>query len=259
MVQEVAAVDSLYRYTVKGLSPEPLEGIDLVAGDGVPFDRLYALALADTVFDLEFPTAQPKTRFLMLLRDESLASVKTRFDPETHTLTVVQDGSVLLSEPMETPEGRSAIETFFEALVKPAGGRPRLVSLPPARFTDVSVISPVLMNSISIINLASVRDLAERIGTSINPLRFRANIYIEGLVPWAEFDWIGREIAIGSVRFKPNRRTKRCGATEVNPDTAERDLRIPMLLRDHLGHVDCGIYAEVLSDGRIVPGSTVQA
>ena len=114
------------------------------------------------------------------------------------------------------------------------------------------------MNSISIINLASVRDLAERIGVTINPLRFRANIYIDGLAPWAEFDWIGQEIAIGPVRFKPNRKTKRCGATEVNPETAKRDLRVPMLLRDHLGHVDCGIYAEVLSNGRIVSGSTVQ-
>jgi uncharacterized protein len=259
MVEKMATVDRLYRYTVKGLSPEPLEEIDLVAGEGVPFDRLYALALADTVFDMEFPTAQPKTRFLMLLRDESLATVKTRFDPQTETFTVVRDGTVVLSEKLKTPEGRLAVERFFEDLVQPASGRPRLVSLPPARFTDVSVVSPALMNSISIINLASVRDLADRVGAPINPLRYRANIYLDGLAPWTEFEWIDREIAIGPVRLKPNRKTKRCGATEVNPDTGQRDLPVPALLKKHLGHIDCGIYAEVLSDGRIVPGSSVLA
>lgn len=259
MGDERGAVAGLYRYPVKGLSPEPLEAIDLVAGQGVPFDRLYALALADTGFDMEFPTAQPKSRFLMLMRDEALASVSTQFDPETHSLAIARGGEFALSERLDTPEGRSRVEVFFETLARPEGGRPRVVSLPPARFTDVAVVSPLLMNSISIINLASVRDLAGRIGAPVNPLRFRANVYLDGLKPWSEFDWIDREIAIGPVRFRPNLRTKRCAATEVNPDTAERDLQVPALLRRNFGHFDCGIYAEVVSDGRIALGAAVQA
>jgi hypothetical protein len=91
----------------------------------------------------------------------------------------------------------------------------------------------------------------------VDPRRFRGNILFDGLPAWAEFGWIGREIRIGTARLKVFERIQRCAATNVNPDTAERDMNIPLTLRKGFGHLDLGVYAEVIADGEVKPGDEV--
>ena len=54
------------------------------------------------------------------------------------------------------------------------------------------------------------------------------------------------------------KRIVRCAATNVDPDTALRDLNIPQTLMRHLDHADCGIYAEVVSGGEIAPEDGIE-
>ena len=68
-------VKALYRYPVKGLSAEPTVSLEMRAGEGIPFDRAFALALASTTFDEERPAPLAKTYFLMLMRNEALAAL----------------------------------------------------------------------------------------------------------------------------------------------------------------------------------------
>ena len=113
-------------------------------------------------------------------------------------------------------------------------------------------------NLISLINLATVRSLEAQWGYEIDPLRFRANIYVDDFKPWHEFDWIGADLHIGGVAFRVDRRNGRCGATNVNPVTGRRDLDIPGSLRAAFGHKDIGIYAAQRSrssDGQSQPGA----
>ncbi|MEQ4598478.1 MAG: MOSC domain-containing protein, partial [Methylobacteriaceae bacterium] len=201
------------------------------------------------------PEPLDKGYFLMLRSNEVLAALATRFDPETGQLTITRDGATLLSEDLTRPEGREAVERFFEAYVGPAAkGRPRLVRAADHKFTDGSVISPAFMRAVSLINLASVRALEERTGGAIHPLRFRANIYVDGLEPWAEMDWVGREVTVAGLRLRGLARTPRCAAVDVNPETARRDTNLPKALKRHFDHVDLGIYLEVLSDGAVAVG-----
>src|SRR4029079_18411298 len=89
---------------------------------------------------------------------------------------------------------------------------------------------------------------------AVHPLRFRANLYVEGWPAWHEFDLLDRTLAIGYVRLNVVQRIVRCAAVNVDPGTAERDLVIPQALQRRLGHGDCGIYAEVTTGGRIAGG-----
>ena len=120
----------------------------------------------------------------------------------------------------------------------------------------MSVVSTELMNAVSIINLDSVEAFSKTIGHAIDPKRFRGNIHISGLTPFAELETVGQEIAIGSARLKVVMRTKRCPATKVNLSTGERDLDTPALIHEHYGHKDMGIYAEVIEGGSVSPGDT---
>jgi GntR family transcriptional regulator/MocR family aminotransferase len=110
---------------------------------------------------------------------------------------------------------------------------------------------------LSLINLATIRSLEEQWGFEIDPLRFRANIYIDGAEPWSEFGWVGRDIAIDDAILRVDRRNGRCGATNVNPVTGRRDLDLPGSLRTAFGHKDLGVYLITRKAGSVRAGSSV--
>jgi uncharacterized protein YcbX len=130
-------------------------------------------------------------------------------------------------------------------------GAPRIVSAPGHSFSDVSA------KCLHVINLASVRELERIAGRPIAPGRFRANLHLEGLEPWAEFGWLHKEIGIGPARLSVFARTQRCEATNVDPVSGARDMGIPALLTRTWGHSDFGIYAKVVDGGEIAVGAPV--
>lgn len=253
-----AHVANLYRYPIKGLSPQNETSLEVVIGEGLPADRRFALALGSTIFDPAAPEPLDKGFFLMLRRDERLAALKTRYDENTGRLSIVKANGSIFESDLGTVAGREATEHFFHIYLGEAcDDRPRLIEADGHKFTDISVISPDMMRAVSVINLASVRDLARRYGMPLDPLRFRANIYIDGVAPWDELGWVGREIRLGSTRFRGVLRTKRCAAVDVDPTTGVRDTHLPKALVKTYGHPDCGVYLEVLQGGWINAGDEV--
>jgi uncharacterized protein len=252
-MSQPARLHAIYRYPVKGLSPQPLARTRLEPGQTVPGDRRYAVENGPSGFDPAAPSYLPKTRFLMLMRNERLAQLRTQFDDATTTLAVREGGREVARGDLATPHGRAAIEEFFAAFeADELRGRPKVLEAAGHSFSDVS------RKVVSIINLASLAETESAIGASLDPLRFRANLYVTGWPAWHEFDLLGREIAIGaSVRVKVVKRILRCAATNVDPDTGLRDLDVPRTLDETFGHRDCGVYAEVRSGGEITVGDAV--
>ena len=251
-------IDSLWRYPIKGLSAESLPFVDLVKGYGFSFDRGYAVTDGSFLFDERRPEPMPKTRFLMLAKYERLALLKTRLDHETRELTVTE-GDVMRSFRLGESNGRAALAKFLtDFLDVPLPEPAEVVHATGHQFTDVSLHSTELMRSISLINLATVRDLQRHTGRALDPLRFRANLYFDGTEAWSELDWLGKHLRCGDVLLRVVRRTNRCPATSVNPDNGTRDINLPVAIRKYRNHGDCGVYAEVLADGRLQPGSTIE-
>ena len=245
-------VGALYRYPVKGMTPEPLERVTLEPGKTLPFDRAYAVENGPGRFDPEAPRHLPKITFLMLMRDERLATLKTRFDDATETLTILRDGKQVARGQLTTQLGRQLIEQFIAAYMKSElRGAPKIVSAPGHSFSDVSA------KCVHIVNLASVRELERTLGRPVDPLRFRANLYLEGVEPWAEFKWLDKEIGIGPAKLAVYARTGRCEATNVDPATGARDMAIPAHLQRTWGHDDFGMYAKVVAGGDIGLGAPV--
>lgn len=248
----MATVASIYRYPVKGLSPEPLTETVLEKGGTVPWDRAFAIENGPSGFDPDAPRYFPKTRFLMLMRNERLAALRTRFDPASMTLTVRRGDAVVTEGRLDTAEGRQVIEAFFaDYEADELRGPPRILTAPGFSFSDVS------KKVVSLINVETTRAMGREFGASIDPLRFRGNLVVEGLPAWEEFDWMGRQITAGGVRFRPVKRIVRCAATNVDPETGVRDMTIPVSLLQAYGHADCGIYLEVIAGGTLRAGDTI--
>ncbi len=242
MTSATAHLDSIFRYPVKGLAPERLPAVDLVAGETIPGDRLYAIENGPSGFDPAVPAYFPKTQFLMLMRNERLAALKTRFDFAGHTLVITQDGVEVARASLREASGRAAIEAFFARYsADELRGPPRVLTAPGHSFS----------------NLASVADLSRIIGRPVDSMRFRGNLLVAGWPAWREFDLIDRTLAIGAVRLKVVKRIVRCAATNVDPATAARDMNIPKALMEAFGHADCGVYADVVGDGTITAGDAM--
>lgn len=249
----MTAIEAIYRYPVKSLSPEAVDRTQLRPDDGLPLDRAFALAHGSTEFDPANPRHLSKRKFLNLMQNEKLATLTTRFDEASRELTVIRDGKQVARGRVDLPVGRRLIEQFFAAyMADDLRGSPRLVQAPGHSFADVPI------KCLSLINLASVRDLERIAGVNIDPLRFRGNLYVDTGTPWAEFGWCGREIVVsgaeGPVRLEGLERIERCAAIDVDPASGARDLHLPKALQRGYGHVDMGVYAKVVTGGVIAVG-----
>jgi MOSC domain-containing protein len=244
---------SLYRYPVKGLSPEPLESVDLETGGYFPCDRLFAFENGPSGFDAASPEHQPKIKFLMLMKNGALAGLATRYDDESGALTVSRDGREAVRASLRSAEGRAAVESFLaDYLGAEIRGPVRLLEAPLGfRFTDSK------SGFLSLINLASVAAIEAAQGARVDPLRFRGNLYVEGAEPWAETEWPGRRLRIGGATLAVLKATDRCAATGVEPGTGKRDMDVVQTIRQNFGHVDCGVYARIEKGGRVNRGDAL--
>jgi uncharacterized protein YcbX len=252
-VHESGRVAALYRYPVKGLSAERLPTAVLGIGETFPADRAFALENGPSGFDLAAPAWQPKIKFLCLMKNAKIAALSTRYDDVSAKLIVAKDGRTLLEASLHDATGRAAIERFFQDYMgSEARGPVRVLEAPGHSFSDVA------RKVISIINLESVRALESSVGRKVHPLRFRGNLYVEGWPAWAEVGLVGRDLEIGSARLRVVKMIQRCAATEVDPETAARDIDVPDALYRLTGEDDCGIYAEATKAGRIAEGDPIK-
>jgi uncharacterized protein YcbX len=252
MKERRVRVEHIYRYPVKGLTAEALGEVHLDPGEPLPGDRKFALAQGDAPFDEASPSWLQKHHFAMQMRNERLALLHAAWDDRRELLMIHPPEGQALTASTATAEGRGAIAAFLaDFLGAEARGRPRFVTAPGHSFSDHRD------KVVSLINLASLAALEQAMGRSLDPLRFRANIYFSGLPAWGEFDWLGRRIELGGATLTITRRIPRCAATEVNPMTGVRDCDPVAALRDRFGHPDLGVYGRVEEGGRVAVGDAI--
>ena len=249
-------VASICRHPVKGLTPEQLSSVRLEAGAYFPHDRLYAIEVGPSGFDPENPKHISKQRFTVLARFPALARIKTRLDDATGTFHLGDAHGFGVETRLHTEEGRATVERFLQAFLgEEAPGKLRVLESPQGyRFMDHP------QGYISVMNLASVRAVEQAIGQPVDPLRFRANIYVDGLKPWAEDEWIvGQRMQLGAAGLAMFKPIVRCVATHVNLDTGERDIDMVGQLREHFGRDTLGNYFSIIKDGAVKAGDVFSA
>lgn len=246
-------ITSLERHPVKGFTPEKVLAVGLAEGAGMPFDRQWAVEDGPSGFNPDAPAFVSKMKFTVLAKIPSVAGLCTRYDEETGRFHVsAPDGAVGVYD-LSQAQGRAGLAAFLSAaLAGLVHGPLKVVEGPGShRFTDHPE------GAISLVNLASVRDLEEKLGASVDPQRFRANIYIDGWPAWAEADLAGAHVLAGGAVLEGFKPIVRCAATHVNPKTAVRDLDVVRGLYDAYGHMNFGLYLKVRSGGKVAVGDPV--
>ena len=240
-----AQINAIYRYPVKGLSPESLDKVTLIANQIIPNDRRFAIAHGSTDFP-DGPCWLSKMHFLMLAKNPKLAQLVSHFDDDTEILTLERNGKRVSRGKLTDLTGCMLLEQFLVSFLgTESRGIPKIVENRKTAFTDIPD------QQISLINLASVKDLERVVRKPVDPMRFRGNLYIEGLAAWEENNWIGKEIQVGEITLEIASPIGRCSATNVNLETAEVDMNIPKSLQSGYRHRNMGVYAVVKNTGEI--------
>lgn len=239
-------VTGLWRHPIKGIGAEALETATLVAGRPLPGDRAWALLTGNNV---DTGAWQPCSRFARGCYGPELMAITAESSGDTVHLSHPVAGRIAIAP---AQDGQRLVEwlTPLWPSERPALGQ--LIAAPEEGMSDANYAC------LSILNTASLAALSEACGQTLDPRRFRGNLWIEGPPPFAELDWVGRRLRIGKAELDVVERIDRCRATQVNPDTGKEDCETLRTLRKVWGHIDFGIKARVVTGGEVSAGAQVE-
>lgn len=242
-----ATLAQIWRFPIKSHGRERLASVQLQAGQALPWDRHWAVAHEES--DADGSAWAACQNFSRVSKAPSLAAISAQLDEATGTLTLSHPDRPDL---VFRPDDESQVLIDWAGPMIPRGrAQSARVIKGPVGFTDSD------FPSVTLCNLASHRAVEQRIGSDLSIHRWRGNLWLDGLPPWEEFDWMGREVQIGEAVLVPRERTDRCLATHANPDTGARDTDILRTL-DSWGHRDFSVRAEVIRSGMIRDGDKVR-
>jgi hypothetical protein len=228
------AVVALYRYPVKGFTPEVCNTLTVLSEGRIAGDRVLAFRFANS----RLPDAawSRKHECVVLMNTPGLARLDLRFDHRALRLRISLEAAVLADAALDDGGRKrlsAALEHYVLALAEnPLSGHPERL---PLKLIGDGATPRYQDNEGGQATLHSRESLAVVAAAAGNPdlseIRFRSNIVVEGVNAWEEQRWLGRAIRIGQVEFDVVRPKTRCLATHANPRTGKRDLPLmPVLM-----------------------------
>jgi uncharacterized protein len=236
------------RHPIKGHGRETLASVRLSAGACLPYDRHWAVAHEAAKLTGGWV---PCANFARGAKAPTLMAVTSTLDEATGTIALRHPDRPDLRFRPDDPTDLPAFLDWITPLSPPDRARPAQIVSVGRGMTDSD------FPSVSILSLASLADLSARMGHDLSIHRWRGNLWLDGLEPWAEWGWIGRTLRIGEAEFKIEERITRCRATSADPDTGVIDADTLGALDAAYGHQDFGLYATVTKGGLIATGDKV--
>lgn len=248
----MGTVAEIWRHPIKSHGRERIEAVALSEGQAMPWDRRWAVTRAGSKFDPAFPRWTSCSEFSIGAKSPALQAVTCVTDEAAGVLTLSHpDAGTIVVNP-DLAEDAERFVAWVAGLVDDNRPQPQSIARAPVAMTDTDY------QSISLINLASHRAIEDYMATELSPLRWRGNLLLEGLEPWAEHEWVGKRLRIGGVELMVEERIRRCNATMANPLTGLKDANTLSALRDGFGHQDCGVYVSVTKSGAVRKGDKIE-
>jgi uncharacterized protein len=248
----VARVAHLWRHPIKGHGVEAVAATVLEAGRTMPWDRVWAIAHEAARIAPDAPGWAPCANFGRGAKSPALMAIRAATDEATGRITLSHPDAAPITVDPDDPSDRARLVAWVTPLSDPGRAQPAFVTRAGVGLTDSD------FPSVSILNLASLRALSQRVGRPLAMERFRGNVWIDGLAPWQEWEWLGREIRLGGATLTVRERIGRCKATTVDPATGRPDADTLGALEAGWGHRDFGVYAEVTAGGPVAVGDPVE-
>ena len=247
----MAHVTDIFRHPLKSHGREALKQVLLSKGKTMPWDRCWAVAHDASTADGS--AWVPCVNFSRGSKVPSLMAIEAKLDEAVQTLTLSHPNRKNFTFQPDDERQLSGFLAWVKPLM-PAGRAQsaRIIRVPERGSTDTDY------PSVSINSHASLRTLSNSMGVPLSPLRWRGNIWLDDLEPWAEHNWLNQRFRIGTVVFEGIEPIVRCLATTANPETGERDADTLGALNNGWNHQNFGLYARVIESGEILIKDTLE-
>jgi hypothetical protein len=242
-------VSSIHFSPIKSLSFQSINTAIIKKDVGFEEDRIFAFSraidipLANTIE--KDPSERELIHFLTLKNTPALNKYDFKF--ENGMISIFESNKQISTHPIEDKE---AISKEISKLEPNLPGPIYFLKNELFPFYDTTNRSHV-SNTISLINLNSIKDFNQKINKEIEFERFRGNIYIKDLEAFEERNWINKTIKINEAEFKVLKHIPRCSATNLKVNSDQTDINLPNELKKVYGHMDMGIYLYPLNNGKI--------
>ena len=243
---------NIWRHPLKSHGREELNYADLTIGQAMPWDRHWGVLHDSSNKESDNEGWMSCLNFSRGSKAPELMAINAKFDEYSQELTLSHPkiGNFKF-QPNNIGDQKKFLEWVIPICPKDRALPAGIYELPKRGLTDTPYAS------ISLNNLSSNREVGRILGCEISPLRWRGNLWFDGLVPWEEFEWIGMDLRIGTVELHVKERIERCLATTANPNTGVRDADTLKALNSR-GHQDFGVYAVVTKTGRVALGDKLE-
>ena len=252
-------ISSINYCPVKSLSFQNINSCEIRKDLGITNDRIFAFSRIINFEKAQSVEKNPNERNLnnfLTLKNSPILN-KYNFNYKDNKLTLTLDGKELMSISPDEIEQRSLLTNKLVDLEKSLNKPISLLKNKEFPFYDTSH-SDKVFNSISLINLNSIKDFEKQINEKVEFQRFRGNFYTEGIEAWEEHNWIGKTIKINNVSFKVERNIPRCVAINLKPKTDDNRLNLLQSLKKTYNHFNMGIYLRALNDGKVEIANTIE-
>ena len=254
----VCSISSIYYCPVKSLSFLNSKKIINKKKLGILDDRIFAFTrnidFEKSKLIEKYPKERKLNNFLTLKNTPVLN--KYQFIYKNNDLTLFKDNKIIISIPSNDSDKYKFVCDKLIQLEKSLSNPIFLLKNELYPFFDTTH-SSTISNTISLININSINDLKNKIGQSIEFERFRGNLYVDGIYPWEERNWINKTIKINNTLFKVQKHISRCSATNLQPNTDNVTINLPMTLKKYYDHFDLGVYLTAIEDGEINIGDPI--
>lgn len=248
-----AYLAEIWRHPIKSCGRETLTRVLLTENRTLPWDRRWAIAHEASQYDPEHPEWVACANFARAAKSPAMQAITARCNLAYGTVTLSHPKLPDLTiDPDNPADGATLIQWIMPISAGNRALPANVVRNGLRGMTDTD------FPSISIVNLGSHREVEDRLGRIVSPLRWRANLILDGLDPWTERDWVGKRIRVGLAELEVRENITRCLATSTSVSTGERDTDTLGALEAGWGHQEFGLYAVVTKTGDINQADKVE-
>jgi len=252
-------ISSIHYCPVKSISFQSIQSCNITKNIGIANDRIFAFSRSVDLEKAKLIEKNPNERKLnnfLTLKNTPVLN-KYNFNYKDNNLTLKHNDKEIITILANDLEQRSLLSKKLmdleNSLIKPI----TLLKNSEFPFFDTTN-SNIVFNSMSLINLNSIKEFEKKINEKVEFQRFRANFYVDGIDAWEEQNWIGKIIKINNVSFKVQKNIPRCVAINLKPKTDNNSLNLLQSLKITYDHFDMGIYLTALENSRLNVGSKVE-
>ena len=252
-------ISSIHYCPVKSISFQNINSCEIKKNLGIDNDRIFAFSRnvdLEKAKLIEKDAKERKLNNFLTLKNSPVLN-KYNFIYENSKLTLTSNNTDIISISADNPNERLLLSNKLMELENSLTQPISLLKNKDYPFYDTSHSNKVF-NSMSLINLNSIKDFEKKINEKIQIQRFRANFYVDGIEAWEERNWLGKIIKINNIAFKVEKNIPRCVAINLKPKTDDNSLNLLQSLKKTYNHFDMGIYLVALDDGKIQIGNKIE-